>query len=138
MYQYQLLDPETKLPNGKVWQTHKSPAEIKKGQSRMEVDYSALEMRVMAALPEKERERWMSGGKARDLYRSSRMFMLDDAHQVDPDMLERLLQRDPHAEMAARIFEVPPGDVSKAQRQSAQAVGFAALYGRHQNAKGPF
>lgn len=47
MWQYQMLDPETGLPNGEVFQTRKSPDALKAYAASS--DWSALELRTLAA-----------------------------------------------------------------------------------------
>jgi len=106
-YQYQLLDPETKLPTGEVWRTPKSPAELTKQTD----PYAELERRVLASMPPEQRAQVLALGGAWEAYRES--------------------GRDIHAEVAAAIFDGPPKDAqeAKARRDAARAVGFSALYG---------
>ena len=106
-YQYQLLDPVTKLPNGEVIQLAKSPAELTKQAD----PYAELEMRVLASMPPEQRAQVLALGGAWEAYRES--------------------GRDIHAEVAAALFDGPPKDAqeAKARRDAARAVGFSALYG---------
>jgi DNA polymerase-1 len=67
----------------------------------MAVDYSQIELRIIAALSE------------------------------DPAMIEAFQQRhDIHTATAAKVFQVPMDEVTKDQRSAAKAVNFGILYGQ--------